>query len=220
MAHWSSTSTTLGRTTTGSTTSARTTCALTAAAVDVLLELEQGAVSAIHGNTFRLGGGDRRARTVAVTADTTYYQVGHATTASAVQPGAVVAVYGTQRPGGVFDASIVDVFPMPRRARAGEDHLPGPNQGALGGWARVSGRVASVDGDRITLTGALAGRTGASAAETVTVGDSTRYYRGPGQPASLASISPGDFVAAIGTETAPGSLTAFVVDVHPGSNAA
>lgn len=146
-------------------------------------------ITGISGSNVSLETGDGWTRTIAVTADTTLMEGDATITLSDLNVGDEVRFKQTRGDDGTFTVTDLHVV------------LP-----------HVGGAVTAVDGSTITVTQ----RDGSTA--TIKVTSATTYTVGKTDGKSLADVTVGMFVGAVGTLNSDGSLTASQVHaMDPGS---
>ena len=146
------------------------------------LALRQIAISAISGADVTLTTEDGWTRTITVTDATTITRAGEAITLADLEVGDQVRFRQVRSDDGTFAVTAIAVI------------LP-----------HVAGEVTATDGDTITIER----RDGTTA--TIHVGSATTYHVRGVTNATLSDITTGMLIAAVGTETADGSLAAVAV---------
>ncbi|MGA2835696.1 MAG: DUF5666 domain-containing protein [Acidimicrobiales bacterium] len=194
---------------------------VTATHVLVVLAEVSGTVQSVGSGSFTVLTPGDLVLTANTTPSTTYTENG--ATATGVTVGQPVTAFGTPDPSAPsqLDAQFVDVRPAPTttgarpwppRPIASFPWSPGP--GTTPAWApprgpaapgtTVTGKVQSVTGDDIVVTGSSGSTT------TVVVSPSTRYLGTAGED-SLAAVTDGETITVFGTSADHGDVDASVV---------
>ena len=155
-------------------------------AVEIVLPHVEGKVVSINGSRVVVEQADGLYVTVNTLPSTTYDEAGQSAPSSDLQAGSVVSVTGTLTADHEqIDASTVEIV-----------------------LASVSGRVTGVSGTTITISG-FAGTT-----ETLTT-DSGTGFRDRAGKTTIAAVTKGDFVQAVGTPGSGNSFAAKAVYIGP-----
>jgi hypothetical protein len=135
-----------------------------------------------------------------------------------VTAGSCVAVHPTRDSadtGGAITAQVVRITPAVNGQCAGPKHPAGaPPSGGAAKHRLVSGTVASVAGNTITVNGTDAA--GSSSPSSVTVTDTTKYTKQAATDAQ--ALAPGKCLAARGTKDDGGTLQATAISVQQADN--
>jgi hypothetical protein len=164
----------------------------------------EGMISSVSGNVIRLTQRDRTPATVDFTPSTKVIEVTPAQLTD-VTAGSCVDVSPTPA-GGAITAQSVEISPA-----EGGKCPPRPAAGAPRQNPGISGTVASVSGETITVTGTDAG--GKTTQTNVTVTDATTYSKQA--PANTEAIQQGKCMAAQGNNDNSGALQATTISLEP-----
>jgi len=172
-----------------------TTATMTAATIEVVLAEVEGKVTAVSGNNITVALHNGLTQTVVVGSTTTYTLGGVASTLAAVTVGVFIEAKGTVNTTlNVLNAVTVRIHSNVKSAR-------------------VVGKVTGVSGNVITI------QVHNGLSETVTVSSTTTYMKA-GAAATLADVTAGEFIFAVGTvDTTANTLDAanvFIASLSTG----
>jgi hypothetical protein len=157
--------------------------AIAASAIEIVLPVRAGVVTAINGDNLTITGFDARQSTITLGSSTVYQRAGQTAARTDIAVGSLISAEGTLS----SDRSTLTALRVTIQ-------LP-----------RVTGKVTAVSGDDVTVQGFDGSST------TVHLTASTTYAAAPQGTASKASITSGVYIGAEGTVGSDGSLTALAV---------